>query len=73
MIKNRKTNKSLTYCNYYKLKEVFGCKEPLGVQPEGDQGGSGALMGTRGGTAGGLGGIGGPLWKPNGGGRGGAP
>lgn len=35
-----------------------------------DYGGIGALIGTRGGTPGGLGGIGGPLWKPKGGGRG---
>lgn len=33
--------------------------------------GIGALGGARGGTPGGLGGIGGPLWKPKGGGRGG--
>lgn len=33
--------------------------------------GIGALRGARGGTPGGLGGIGGPLWKPKGGGRGG--
>lgn len=41
------------------------------LQPEADYGGIGALMGTRGGTPGGRGGIGGPLWKPKGGGRGG--
>lgn len=35
-----------------------------------DYGGIGALIGRRGGAPGGLGGMGGPLWKPRGGGRG---
>lgn len=72
-IKKENKKKSLTYCRYHKLKRSSDGKSRSGGPPESHQGGSGALIGIRGGAAGGLGGIMGPLWKPNGGGRGGAP
>lgn len=53
------------------LKKKKKKKASLFLPPEMDYGGIGALIGTRGGAPGGLGGIGGPLWKPKGGGRGG--
>lgn len=72
--KTPNTNRWLNYSHAYKLSlrmRFLKKKQNDRQLSNRNYDGIGALRGARGGTPGGLGGIGGPLWKPKGGGRGG--